>query len=931
VHARRIFVLALALCLAAPALIERTAAQAPTSVDLSRYVRIGRFDLPEPSRTAAPPNSLLAQESSAITYNWDTDSLFIVGDGGTSVVQVSKTGDLIDSMTLAPGGSPQGTEFYDTEGIAYIGSGRFVLTEERYRQVNLFTYVPGTTLHRTDVQTVKLGTTIGNTGIEGITFDPLTGGFVLVKEKDPESIFLTAIDFNAGTATNGSPTATSSIDLFNPALANLADFSDVFALSNLPSLNGQSDVSHLLVISQESGQIVNIDRSGAVSSRLTIVADAGSVLGVPDMTMEGLTMDRDGNLYVVNENGGGDPSHPQLWVYARSNAPNLAPTAISLNNPVNSIPENSSTAAPIKVAEIVVADDGLGNNTLAVHGADASAFQIIGAGLYLRAGTTLSATAKPIYQVTITVDDTSVGNSPDASVDYTLTIAVSTGGTPSLIISEVAPWSSGNSPASLRVDWFEVTNIGSATATISGWKMDDNSNSFGSGVALNNVSTIAPGESVIFMETTDATLATKKAAFLALWFGATPPASMKIGNYTGAGVGLSTDGDAVNLFDTTGVVQANVVFGVSTPAPGPFRTFDNGAGLNNTTVTALSAGGINGAFAAAGDPLEIGSPGTVGAAATPIVTISATDGTASESGSDPGRFRITRTGSTVGALTVNYTVASGAGQASGGDYTSALTGVATIAAGQSFVDVTMTPIDDLEFEGPESVTLTLFDSGSYDVGSAATATVVIADNDPPDTAIDSAPTTPTTSTSAQFSFSGSQPVSAIARFECSLDGAAYSTCTSPRSYSGLSEGSHTFAVRAVGSTGDADPTPASFTWTIDLTPPTITISPSIPELWPANGKVLSDTISGSVRDLLSGVSAGSVWFRVTDEYGEIQPSGPVTRNADGTFAFDVLLEARRLGRDRDGRQYRVIVTASDAVGNQSSSFTIVTVPHDQRQ
>src|SRR5262249_18992209 len=162
-----------------------------TAVDLATYRRTGRFDLPEPTRTAHPPNSLLAQEASGVTYNWDTDTLFVVGDGGTSVVQVSKTGQLIDSMTLAPGSSPQGTDFFDTEGIAYVGGGKFVLVEERDRQVNLFTYTAGGILHKTDVQTVKLGTTIGNTGLEGISYDPLTSGYILVKESDPESIFQT--------------------------------------------------------------------------------------------------------------------------------------------------------------------------------------------------------------------------------------------------------------------------------------------------------------------------------------------------------------------------------------------------------------------------------------------------------------------------------------------------------------------------------------------------------------------------------------------------------------------------------------------------------------------------------------------------------------------------------------------------------------------
>jgi lamin tail-like protein len=534
---------------------------------------------------------------------------------------------------------------------------------------------------------------------------------------------------------------------------------------------------------------------------------------VPDMTMEGVAMDRDGFLYVVNENGGGDPSHPQLWVYARSDAPNLPPTAVSLNNAVASLPENTSTAAPIKLAEIVVADDGLGNNTLSLTGADAGFMQIIGAGLYLKAGTALSATTKPAYSITVNVDDTEVGISPDASVDYTLTIDPPTGGTPALIISEVAPWSSGNSPAALRVDWFEVTNIGTATAFINGWKMDDSSNSFGSGVTLNNVSSIAPGESVIFMETTDANLPAKRTAFLSTWFGTNPPASLQIGNYTGAGVGLSTDpGDAVNLFDGTGALQANVVFGLS--PTGPFSTFDNAAGLNNTTISLLSAVGINGAFVAAEDVNEIGSPGTIGAIAAPVVNISATDPDASEAGTDPGTFHITRTGSMVGVLTVNYTIGAGTGQAGAGDYAPELTGVATIQAGQSFVDVTITPVDDSEFEGTETLTLTLFDTGSYDVGDSPTSTVSLADNDPPDTTITSSPSTPTNSTSAHFAFSGSQPVSVLAGFECALDGAAFAACSSPVDYNGLTEGSHTFAVRAVDIFGRQDPTPASFTWLI---------------------------------------------------------------------------------------------------------------------
>jgi uncharacterized protein YjiK len=478
----------------AGAAVSQAQAAALTGVDLSTYVRTGRFDLPEPTRTLAPPNSLLAQEASAVTYDWDTGSLFVVGDGGTSVVQVDKTGALIDSMTLAQGSSPQGTEFYDTEGIAYVGGGKFVLTEERGRQANLFTYVPGATLTRGDVKTVKLGTTIDNIGIEGITTDPQSGGFVAVKETQPEGIFQTGIDFDAGTATNGSPTTESSTDLFDPALAGLPDFSDAFSLSNLSTLTGP-DASHLLVLSQEGGRIVNVDRSGHVSSALTIVGDADNPLSVPEQSHEGLAMDDDGHLYVVSEGGGGDIDHPQLWVYEPSTAANAAPTGVTLNHQVGALAENTNTTSRLKVADVAVSDDGLGANDLAVTGPDAGAFEVDATGLYLKAGVVLDYEAKTSYQVSVTVDDTAVGSTPDAtSAPFTLQVTdvADEGSTPaSLIISEVSPWSSGDSP--YAADWFEVTNTGPHAVDLTGWKMDDNSNSFGNAVALTGVATLAPG------------------------------------------------------------------------------------------------------------------------------------------------------------------------------------------------------------------------------------------------------------------------------------------------------------------------------------------------------------------------------------------------------------------------------------------------------
>ncbi len=95
----------------------------------------------------------------------------------------------------------------------------------------------------------------------------------------------------------------------------------------------------------------------------------------------------------------------------------------------------------------------------------------------------------------------------------------------------------------------------------------------------------------------------------------------------------------------------------------------------------------------------------------------------------------------------------------------------------------------------------------------------IVDATPPDTSIDTQPANPTNQTSASFTFTATE----TATFECDLDGGEFAACTSPQAYTSLSAGSHTFQVRATDTAGNTDPTPASYTWTIDTTPPETTI------------------------------------------------------------------------------------------------------------
>ena len=101
--------------------------------------------------------------------------------------------------------------------------------------------------------------------------------------------------------------------------------------------------------------------------------------------------------------------------------------------------------------------------------------------------------------------------------------------------------------------------------------------------------------------------------------------------------------------------------------------------------------------------------------------------------------------------------------------------------------------------------------------SALTGDYVITyavDNTPPDTTILTHPSNPSYLTSAGFTFSATEDGST---FECKIDGDGFSACSSPKTYSSLANGlTHTFEVRATDLAGNTDPSPAIYSWTIDI-------------------------------------------------------------------------------------------------------------------
>lgn len=121
---------------------------------------------------------------------------------------------------------------------------------------------------------------------------------------------------------------------------------------------------------------------------------------------------------------------------------------------------------------------------------------------------------------------------------------------------------------------------------------------------------------------------------------------------------------------------------------------------------------------------DAGTPGPPPA----VVTVAPAVATATEAGPTAGTLRFTRVGSTTAALAVNYAVSGTATPAT--DY-AALMGVATIAAGDTFVDVPVAPVDDSLEELPETVTVTLQAGTGYLLGAATAASVTIISDDTP--------------------------------------------------------------------------------------------------------------------------------------------------------------------------------------------------------
>lgn len=334
------------------------------------------------------PDVLTGGQGNDILAVSDLTFMRLVGGRGTDRVRLDGAGLSLDLTTL------KDNRLHGIEQIDITGSGRNTLTLNLREVLNLSDESNSLVVFRNygDTVNIGLGWTQGtDETIGGSVFSLYTQGNAILKVQNAVEINH-APTFTSGT-TGSVPEQVATSTVIYTAVATDAD---EFSPNNV--------VTYSIKPTAADAAYVTVN---PLSGAVTLLESAN--LGT-----------KSSYVFTVVATDGGTPALFAEQSVTVAVLTNTAPTSISLSNTVASVAENTSTGSRIRIADISVTDDGLGTNTLFVSGTNAASFEISGASLYLKAGIVLDYESLSSYSITINVDDSTLGASPDASVNTTL-------------------------------------------------------------------------------------------------------------------------------------------------------------------------------------------------------------------------------------------------------------------------------------------------------------------------------------------------------------------------------------------------------------------------------------------------------------------------------------------------------------------------------
>ena len=215
-------------------------------------------------------------EASDLTYNPQTKTLFSVMGKNPFLVELNLQGDVLRKLPLNGWSNP--------EGVAMLENGLMAVVDERQHTLTIVK-VDATTqqLNKADFTSYDLGPSIDqNKAFEAVTWDKRTQQLVLGEERPP-ALFTWKSDGSQTLTGDKQKLASKELDM-----------------RNLSALAIDPRTGHMLALSADSHLLLELDEKGEQVSFMTLL---GGFNGLKDTIprAEGVTMDEDGNLYVVSE------------------------------------------------------------------------------------------------------------------------------------------------------------------------------------------------------------------------------------------------------------------------------------------------------------------------------------------------------------------------------------------------------------------------------------------------------------------------------------------------------------------------------------------------------------------------------------------------------------------------------------------------------
>lgn len=259
--------------------------------------------------------AISTKEASSVAYNWDRNRLMVTNDEEAkgsngnyyaTLGEYDLNGNFLATITV------NGCESIpdvagkkrkcDPEGLTYVGDDAYVIASERIQDIFKITS-SATSGDReygsfATAPQISVGEDSDNKGLEGIAYDRLTQTYYGVKETGAQTIYkITGADWGSETATVTT--------LFDPASLGLTSLQDIAVLSN-GVFGGTSTGNNLLILSGSSQQLLEVTQTGQVLSVYSLASFAALIdpQGAGGK-FEGLTLDADGNIYLVSDDGDG--------------------------------------------------------------------------------------------------------------------------------------------------------------------------------------------------------------------------------------------------------------------------------------------------------------------------------------------------------------------------------------------------------------------------------------------------------------------------------------------------------------------------------------------------------------------------------------------------------------------------------------------------